>query len=51
MNSEIIRIIESKRNELRRKIMTKGFWITKEEKRLLDKYEELLLEQFSKLVN
>lgn len=50
MNSEIIKIIENKRNKLRRIIMIKGLFASKKEKELLNKYEELLLEQYSKIL-
>lgn len=51
MNNEIIKLLEKKRNEIRSRVLRKGIFASKSEKELLDKYDELLLEQYSKLIN
>lgn len=51
MNSEIIELIEKKRNKLRNKVLRKGIFASKLEKEILKKYDELLLEEYSKLIN
>lgn len=48
MNSAIIQILEEKRNKLRNQIMKKKIFSTKLEREILKKYDELLLEQYSK---
>ncbi len=48
MNSAIIKILEEKRNKLRNDIMRKKIFSTKKEKEILKKYDELLLEQYTK---
>lgn len=48
MNSAIIEILEKKRNQLRNEIMKKKLFATKKEKEILKKYDELLLEQYTK---
>ena len=50
MNSAIIELIEKKRNELRNKIIKKGFFSTKKEKEILNKLDDLLLEQYKKVL-
>ena len=49
MSSEIITIIEEKIIKLRNRISKKGVLASKKEKELLEKYEELLLEQYKKI--
>lgn len=51
MNSEMIKLIEKKRNEIRNNILKKGIFASKKEKELLNKYENLLLDQYSKFIN
>lgn len=46
--SEIIRMVEKKRNALRKIVIQKGILATKEEKRCLDQYEEILLHLYEK---
>mgnify|MGYP004628671371 CR=1 FL=1 len=48
MNSVIIEILEEKRNKLRNEVMKKKIFSTKMEKEILKKYDELLLEQYTK---
>lgn len=50
MNSEIIKIVETKRNELRNTILKKGLFSTKKEKEILEKYDLLLMEQYNKYI-
>ncbi len=50
MNSEMISIIEQKRNKLRNIVLKKGIFASKIEKETLEKYEELLLNLYSKLL-
>lgn len=51
MNSAIIGLVEKKRNELRNRILRKGFFSSKTEKEILNKLDELLLEQYKKLLS
>lgn len=51
MNNEIIKIIETKRNKLRRRIIVKGIFASKKEKEILNKYEKLLMEQYVKYID
>lgn len=50
MNSAIIELIEKKRNELRNKIFKKGILSSKTEREILDKLDNLLLEQYEKIL-
>lgn len=50
MNSAIIEMIEKKRNELRNRILRKGIFSSKKEKEILNKLDELLLEQYKKVL-
>lgn len=51
MNSEIINIIEKKRNELRNNILRKKIFVSKTEKEILNKYDNLLMDQYNKLIH
>ena len=48
MNSEIIKIIEEKRNILYREIKRKGILAKKYEKEILKKYDDLLIQYYKK---
>ena len=50
MNSAIIEIIEKKRNKIRNRILRKGVFSSKQEKEILNKLDELLLEQYKKVL-
>jgi len=50
MNSAIIELIEKKRNILRNRILRRGIFSSKKEKEILNKLDELLLEQYKKVL-
>jgi len=50
MNSAIIELIKKKRNILRNRILRRGIFSSKKEKEILNKLDELLLEQYKKVL-